>query len=130
MTDKQQHILTIALVLVAGLLGGYMIGGHAHGKGGHGHGDEKSHMDGGHSMRDQMHSMTAGLEGKEGTEFDKAFLHDMIDHHEGAVDMAQLALVHAERPEIKALAQKIIDSQGAELTQMETWHHDWFHAGE
>jgi uncharacterized protein (DUF305 family) len=43
----------------------------------------------------------------------------MIDHHEGAIAMAELALERAERDELKALAQDIIDAQQREIEVLE-----------
>ena len=46
---------------------------------------------------------------------DKAFIDAMVPHHEGAVDMAQVALKRAEHPEISNLAAEIISAQRAEV---------------
>ena len=43
----------------------------------------------------------------------------MIDHHQGAITMASLALDRAEHDEIKELAQAVIDAQEAEIDVME-----------
>jgi uncharacterized protein (DUF305 family) len=83
-------------------------------------------MPDGTSMSDTMQGMTAGLQGKTGAEFDKAFTEEMIVHHEGAVDMAKLALQNAERPEIKQLAEAIIQAQTIEINMMQGWLKDWF----
>ncbi len=94
-------------------------------------------MPGGHMMSDhEMHSqmlmddmmnvMMRSLEGKTGDRFDKAFLDEMIPHHEGAVLMAQKVLEVSERPELRKLAEEIIIAQEKEITQMETWKKEWF----
>jgi uncharacterized protein (DUF305 family) len=49
---------------------------------------------------------------------DAMFLRMMIPHHQMAVDMSQQALERAEHPELKELAQTIIDEQSAEIQQM------------
>ncbi len=49
---------------------------------------------------------------------DRAFAEQMIPHHQGAVDMAEIALERAERPELRALAETIIASQEAEIAQL------------
>ncbi|WP_166395059.1 DUF305 domain-containing protein [Rubrobacter marinus] len=46
---------------------------------------------------------------------DAAFVDSMIPHHEGAVEMAEVALDNAEHEEIRTLAQNIVDSQRAEI---------------
>ncbi|GAA1080604.1 DUF305 domain-containing protein [Nocardiopsis metallicus] len=60
----------------------------------------------------------AELETAEGGEFDTMFLEMMIEHHEGAIDMAQTQMVEGTNPEARALAQDIIDAQRAEIELM------------
>jgi uncharacterized protein (DUF305 family) len=50
---------------------------------------------------------------------DQAFAAMMIDHHQGAITMASLALDRAEHDEIRELAQGVIDAQQAEIDVME-----------
>jgi uncharacterized protein (DUF305 family) len=71
-------------------------------------------------------TMTATATATSTAPFDAMFIDGMITHHQGAVDMANQALQQAERPEIKQLAQQIIDSQQAEIAQMQTWRQQWF----
>ncbi|MEP7762427.1 DUF305 domain-containing protein [Sanguibacter sp. 25GB23B1] len=54
-----------------------------------------------------------------GTEFDRRFLELMIDHHEGAVGMAQEELDSGENADALALAETIIDAQTAEIATMQ-----------
>jgi hypothetical protein len=46
------------------------------------------------------------------------FLAMMIPHHEGAVEMARLALIHGKDPLTRRLAEEIIASQTAEIGAM------------
>ena len=46
------------------------------------------------------------------------FLAMMIPHHEGAIEMARLALVHARDPATRRLAQEILASQSIEVEGM------------
>lgn len=73
-----------------------------------------------------MQEMVSKLNGKTGEEFDKAFMEQMIMHHEGAVAMAEAALKSASHPEIKQMAQDIISAQTKEITQMKDWQTQWF----
>lgn len=57
---------------------------------------------------------------------DRHFIEQMIPHHEGAIDMAKLALKKAARPEIKTLAGAIIEAQNKEISDMQTWYKSWF----
>lgn len=78
------------------------------------------------SMVDMMTSMNAELQGKTGDAFDQAFLSEMIVHHQGAVEMAKLALTNAKHQEIKDLAKAIIAAQNKEIGDMQTWQKSWF----
>lgn len=53
-----------------------------------------------------------------GAEFDQAFLTAMISHHEGAIDMCTTMLATGTSMTVKELAQKIIDAQTVEISQM------------
>ena len=85
-------------------------------------------------MRDQgmmsdadmsMSDMTTSLKGKTGDEFDKAFISGMIAHHQGAIDMANLAKQNAKHSEIKNLADDIISAQAKEIDEMKSWQTKW-----
>lgn len=52
---------------------------------------------------------------------EQAFLEGMSAHHDGAIDMAQLALFQSTHPELRTLAQNIIVAQAQEITQFQTW---------
>jgi uncharacterized protein (DUF305 family) len=49
---------------------------------------------------------------------DVDFARAMLAHHQGAVEMAKIQLIHGTSPEMRALAQAIIDAQGPEIEQM------------
>lgn len=57
---------------------------------------------------------------------DEHFIEQMIPHHEGAIAMAELALERSARPEIRSLAEDIVDAQAREITQMKSWYKEWF----
>ncbi|WP_037321547.1 DUF305 domain-containing protein [Amycolatopsis orientalis] len=50
--------------------------------------------------------------------FDRQWLEMMVKHHEGALMMAKTVLQQGSNAEVKALAQKVIDGQQAEITEM------------
>ena len=54
-----------------------------------------------------------------GSEADGLFLQLMISHHRGGVDMAEAALERAKEPEVRALAQSIVDAQTSEISLMQ-----------
>jgi len=50
---------------------------------------------------------------------DVDFLAMMIPHHEGAIDMARLALIHGTDPLVRQLAEDIIAGQTTEIAAMQ-----------
>lgn len=63
---------------------------------------------------DQM----SGLRQARGAAFDTMFLRMMIAHHQGAVTMSGTELRDGQSADAKALAQRIIDAQQREITEM------------
>ena len=67
------------------------------------------------AMRAMMRAMeTAPMSGDP----DKDFMAMMIPHHEGAVEMARLLLLHGRDPLVRRLAEEIIASQQVEIESM------------
>jgi uncharacterized protein (DUF305 family) len=57
---------------------------------------------------------------------DQDFVAMMLPHHAGAIDMAKVELRYGKDPEMRRLAQSIIDGQGKERAVMLAWqarHH-------
>jgi uncharacterized protein (DUF305 family) len=59
------------------------------------------------------------LEQATGADFDRMWVQMMIKHHQGAVAMARTEAEQGENSDAKALAQKIVDAQEAEITEMQ-----------
>lgn len=59
------------------------------------------------------------LRGLEGVAADGLFLQLMIAHHRSGVAMGEAALARAEHPEVRALAQSIVDAQASEIALMQ-----------
>jgi len=76
-------------------------------------------------MMDDMAGMNAALEGKTGDEFDKAFIEQMILHHQSAIDMAAPGKDNASHQEVKNLTVAIVDAQSREIRQMQQWQKNW-----
>jgi len=60
-----------------------------------------------------------------GEDYDKMFVANMIAHHQGAVDMANLALTNAKHQELKDMANAIITAQTKEISDMQSWQTAW-----
>lgn len=76
-------------------------------------------------MMDTNAGMMNDLNGKTGDEFDKAFLTQMIMHHQSAIDMASTGATNAYHQEVKDLTKGIITAQTKEILQMRQWQKDW-----
>ncbi len=82
--------------------------------------DDHGGMDMGGMDMDGMsqEEMMTQLDGLTGVDFDPAFLEAMIAHHEGAIEMSEQQVADGQNPDAVALAEKIIDDQRAEITEM------------
>lgn len=77
------------------------------------------HAGHGGSMQGMVDDATmARLNSLSGAEFDKLWLESMIGHHQGAVEMAKAEITNGDNGDAKRLAQSIVDTQQAEIGQM------------
>jgi len=79
------------------------------------HGDMSSDDMGGMMTEDEM----ADLEAASGAEFDQMFLTMMIEHHEGAIEMAKTEQSEGEFPEAVDMAKEIETTQAEEIQTMQ-----------
>jgi uncharacterized protein (DUF305 family) len=66
-----------------------------------------------------MEAPTAELDAAPAAEFDRMFLEMMIEHHQGAVEMAQTEQAEGENPDALELAQTIVSDQTQEIQEMQ-----------
>lgn len=93
--------------------------------GGHGsHGDHEDQSSHGHdTSMNRMPGMAtseemAALRQATGEDVDVLFLQLMLRHHEGGMPMMEYGAQYASEPLVRALAQKMVDSQTVESAQM------------
>lgn len=80
-------------------------------------------------LSDEESGMSMDMHELEGAEpFDRMFIDMMIPHHQGAIRMAQVELAKGGDPELKQMAQQIIDAQSKEIEQMNMWRKEWYGA--
>jgi uncharacterized protein (DUF305 family) len=79
--------------------------------------EEMSGMD--HSMDGMMSdSDMQELDAAEGTEAEQLFLTQMIEHHTGAIEMAQTEIEDGENPDAIKMAEDIVSTQEDEISRM------------
>ena len=61
-----------------------------------------------------------------GVEFEIDFMQTMIKHHRQAIKEAETCLDKAYHPKLLSLCQNIIETQSAEIQQMQTWLCEWY----
>jgi uncharacterized protein (DUF305 family) len=129
--QNNKTILTAITTLVIGLFAGYLLWGNtapqtAQNQAEHMMPDGTMMNSDDSDMSSMMMDMNAALKGKTGDDFDQTFLSEMIVHHQGAIDMAELALADAKHQEIKDLAKAIVSAQTKEIAEMKSWQKDWY----
>lgn len=77
--------------------------------------DHSDHMDG-MLTKEQLDKLRKA----DGPTGQRLYLEGMIEHHQGAVDMANNVLQAGQNPDVRKLAQEIVTSQQAEITEMNT----------
>lgn len=128
----QKNTLIIgAVLLIVGLGGGYLIGTNKvtptpPPSGMHMMPDGSMMGNDSSGMSGMMMDMNAALRGKTGDALDRAFIDEMIIHHEGAVEMAEILLQGTTRPELIKLGNDIITAQTGEIQMMREWRQTWF----
>jgi uncharacterized protein (DUF305 family) len=110
-------LLAVAFMLATcGGAGGSQQGG---GSNGGMAGMDHSNMDHG-SMGMGTEGMAQQMVMENGKYSDKAFIDAMVPHHQGAIEMAKVALKNAEHEEIKELSRNIVSSQQAEIEELKS----------
>jgi uncharacterized protein (DUF305 family) len=87
--------------------------------------DVPTETTGGHDMGGDMPEASSGmvdeLSAASGPTFDRLFAEMMIEHHQGAIDMANEEIANGQSSEVIALAEAIIEAQQAEIAEFENF---------
>jgi len=59
-------------------------------------------------------------------DFDRAFIEEMIPHHQMAVMMASMLKNGTNRKEMRKLADDIVSAQTKEIDSMRSWYKEWY----
>ncbi len=59
-------------------------------------------------------------------DFDRAFIEQMIPHHQMGVMMASMAQTNSQHPELRQLQQAMVRVQSDEIQQMAQWYRSWY----
>ena len=68
---------------------------------------------------DKMHMAMAAIQRSGDAEVD--FVRLMLPHHQGAIDMAKVQLLHGKDPQMRRLAEEIVTDQQLEIELMQRW---------
>ncbi|MBN6811593.1 DUF305 domain-containing protein [Kocuria marina] len=66
------------------------------------------------------------LAGLEGEELEITFLAEIIGHHQGAIEMAELELERGTSPDIRTHAENIVADQQHQIEQFTRWLDQWY----
>ncbi len=128
MQKKYGRLLLPALVLLAilGLVVSCASSGGGEEQGSSGSEDDMQGMAHGSESTDDASEMLMD----NGEYSDERFIDAMVPHHQGAIEMAQVALENAEHPEILALAEEIVAAQETEIAKLRAIKQEQFGTSE
>src|SRR3712207_2783636 len=126
----------LALALVATMLMLASCASSGGGSQGNGSGDDMERMNHGSKsgqaggemagMGHGSRNTASGMLMENGRYSDERFTDAMVPHHQGAVEMAQVALENAEHEEITQLSKNIISTQQAEIEELKSIKEEEF----
>ena len=135
--NKKIMLAAVALVVLAAIGGvGLMRAERLEGQGMWGHFNNEEQQESNRNDHDGM-GMMGDSKNQGGMQHDgnmmstnglseRKFLDEMIPHHQEAIDTASLLVTKGDNPEIKKLAQAIVDGQQKQVIDMKAWYKNWY----
>lgn len=80
------------------------------------------------TTRPEMEQVMQNMRQMQPSQFEQSFLGNMIRHHQGAIELSQLALTKATHPELRKFAENVITKQSREQRQFASWLKNWYKA--
>jgi uncharacterized protein (DUF305 family) len=125
MTNEMRPMMQSMMPMMQQMMGGHSMGhGSSAGQGGGHQGHGQASASASPSTRafeeanSKMHrEMAISFSGNA----DVDFVRGMIPHHQGAIDMAEIALRHGKDEWVKKLAGEVIKAQTKEIAEMRDW---------
>lgn len=72
-------------------------------------------------FHDAHKRMSENIMSAEGDTVDESFVRQMIEHHRGAIDMAQILLREGSDSELKQMVEKSVAQQQKEIGELQAW---------
>lgn len=120
--NRRTYMVAIALAVIVTLATSFAVS-----RGGSGADDGESGGDHGMAGMEQPGAADgAAMDQLSGDDFDRAFLENMIMHHAIAVAMTRPVAARTDRPELKLMADAIIEVHLREIAQMRGWMKEWY----
>jgi uncharacterized protein (DUF305 family) len=128
-------LLALAAALVLASCGSSGGGSQGNGSGdgmeGMNHSGKSGQANGGMAGMDHgSGGMASGMLMENGRYSDERFIDAMVPHHQGAIEMARVALQNAEHDEIIQLSENIISTQQAEIKELKSIKQEEFGTSE
>jgi len=130
---KNQIIVGTGIALIVGGIGGYLISNserYEHGRMMGVWDNDSRNKDDRTLNRNDDSSMGMGgmhnMHGMGSITTERAFIEEMIPHHQEAVDTAKQVVARGSNAETKTLAESIITAQEKEIADMKSWYKAWY----
>ncbi|HTR68178.1 MAG TPA: DUF305 domain-containing protein [Terriglobales bacterium] len=113
---RRRTVLFITVILIVAMSGVEAYSQHSHSA------SKPASDQAWHDLQQSMLAMHGAMSSIQPTgNDDEDFVRLMLPHHQAALDMARVELMHGENPQMRRLAQEIIADQESEIELMQVW---------